>query len=93
MTNSKDCCAGEPLTSSVCEKCGCYECGNGSYTCPKHYLQIRDGQLPQYVMWRALKAVLPALRWGMTHQPGNMSQWVEIEAKVLAAIEVSGYKE
>lgn len=34
----------------------------------------------------ALEAVLPAIRWGSTHQPGNMNQWRQCEAEILAAI-------
>lgn len=34
----------------------------------------------------ACEAVLPALRWGMTHQPGNLNQWTDSEKLVVSAI-------
>lgn len=34
----------------------------------------------------ALELALPAIRWGMTHQPGNMNQWLDCEAAIEAAI-------
>lgn len=32
----KDCCEGEPLTSTECNDCACVEAGNASYTCGRH---------------------------------------------------------
>jgi len=34
----------------------------------------------------ACEAVLPAIRWGMTHLPGNMNQWRDCESQIEAAI-------
>ena len=34
----------------------------------------------------ACEAALPAIRWGMTHQPGNTSQWLAVETLLLDAI-------
>ena len=34
----------------------------------------------------AVRLALPAIRWGMTHQPGNLGQWLDCEAMLLAAI-------
>ena len=34
----------------------------------------------------ACNGTLPAIRWGMTHQPGNLTQWRECEQLLQAAI-------
>ena len=38
----------------------------------------------------AVRLALPAVRWGMTHQPGNFGQWLDCEAMLLAAIAKAG---
>ena len=34
----------------------------------------------------ACQAALPAIRWGMGHQPGNMNQWRDCEDQLETAI-------
>lgn len=37
-------------------------------------------------MLAALHATLPAIRWAMTHQPGNLNQWQDCEARIITVI-------
>ena len=48
----------------------------------------RDAQakLEQAELLAACEAALPAIRWGITHQPGNLNQWRDCEAQVLRAL-------
>ena len=52
--------------------------GAAFYMCPLHEAAAD--------LLAACKETLPAIRWGMTHQFGNLSQWRDCEQLLLAAI-------
>ena len=47
---------------------------------------VDDLELSHADLLAAAEAALPAIRWGMTHQPGNMIQFRDVEAQLIAAI-------
>ena len=53
-------------------------------------LHRRDGYLRALEDFKPLveaaRAALPAIRWGKTHQPGNLAQWSECEKLLEAAL-------
>ena len=62
----------------------CDVCDQRSYTPHEvHFCPLHEWA---HELLQACQAALPVIRWGMTHQPGNTSQWVAVEMQLITAI-------